>query len=255
MPYFNAPSLLLEALLLYCVTGAVVFCLGTLYCLHNRSYDYARREATMSFCHLLVYFIVYLGLRFAASGVLEWVDSFYGFPPGYPDIDPDFDIFASRQERNRPSAGREWHVTMHSNPEGWGYRNHPRRGGGDARRGRGPIIRGCGGSGRRFAGPRGIWKMVMLIVMYLSVVQFVSSRGNEYFCEIDEDYLTDRFNLTGLNTEVSYYQYALDLVTDVFDLDADDDLREQIEKSARHLYGLVHARYIVTTRGLAKMVC
>jgi casein kinase II subunit beta len=67
--------------------------------------------------------------------------------------------------------------------------------------------------------------------------------------------LTDRFNLTGLNTEVQYYQYALDLITDVFDLDADDDLREQIEKSARHLYGLVHARYIVTTRGLAKMVC
>lgn len=84
--------------------------------------------------------------------------------------------------------------------------------------------------------------------------QFVSSRGNEYFCEIDEDYLTDRFNLTGLNTEVPYYQHALDLITDVFDLDADDDLREQIEKSARHLYGLVHARYITTTRGLAKMV-
>ena len=94
-----------------------------------------------------------------------------------------------------------------------------------------------------------------VLIIPLCVVQFVSSRGNEYFCEIDEDYLTDRFNLTGLNTEVSYYQYALDLVTDVFDLDADDDLREQIEKSARHLYGLVHARYIVTTRGLAKMVC
>lgn len=85
-------------------------------------------------------------------------------------------------------------------------------------------------------------------------VQFISSRGNEYFCEIDEDYLTDRFNLTGLNTEVQYYQYALDLVTDVFDLDCDDEMREQIEKSARHLYGLVHARYIVTTRGLSKMV-
>ncbi|KAK5987628.1 Casein kinase II subunit beta-2 [Cladobotryum mycophilum] len=82
---------------------------------------------------------------------------------------------------------------------------------------------------------------------------FISSRGNEYFCEIDEDYLTDRFNLTGLNTEVQYYQYALDLVTDVFDLDCDDEMRETIEKSARHLYGLVHARYIVTTRGLTKM--
>lgn len=93
------------------------------------------------------------------------------------------------------------------------------------------------------------------ISAYLSFFeQFISSRGNEYFCEIDEEYLTDRFNLTGLNNEVQYYQYALDLITDVFDLDADDDLREQIEKSARHLYGLVHARYIVTTRGLAKMV-
>lgn len=60
--------------------------------------------------------------------------------------------------------------------------------------------------------------------------------------------------MTGLNTDVQYYQYALDLVTDVFDLDCDDEMREQIEKSARHLYGLVHARYITTTRGLAKMV-
>ncbi len=85
-------------------------------------------------------------------------------------------------------------------------------------------------------------------------LQFISSRGNEYFCEIDEEYITDRFNLTGLNTEVHYYQHALDLITDVFDLDCEDDMRETIEKSARHLYGLVHARYIVTTRGLAKMV-
>ncbi|CAD6503821.1 BgTH12-05566 [Blumeria graminis f. sp. triticale] len=83
---------------------------------------------------------------------------------------------------------------------------------------------------------------------------FISSRGNEYFCEIDEDYLTDRFNLTGLNTEVQYYQYALDLIMDVFELDCDEGMREVIEKSARHLYGLVHARYIVTTRGLAKML-
>lgn len=85
--------------------------------------------------------------------------------------------------------------------------------------------------------------------------QFISARGHEYFCEIDEEYLTDRFNLTGLQQEVQYYQYALDLVTDVFDFECEDEVREQIEKSARHLYGLVHARYIITTRGLAKMVC
>ena len=98
------------------------------------------------------------------------------------------------------------------------------------------------------------WLMCRLVLMLIMKFQFISSRGNEYFCEIDEDYLTDRFNLTGLNTEVQYYQYALDLVTDVFDMEVDDDMREQIEKSARHLYGLVHARYVVTTRGLAKMV-
>ena len=96
---------------------------------------------------------------------------------------------------------------------------------------------------------------IIIVTSLTRRFQFISSRGNEYFCEIDEDYLTDRFNLTGLNTDVQYYQYALDLVTDVFDLDCDDDMREQIEKSARHLYGLVHARYITTTRGLAKMVC
>ena len=98
-----------------------------------------------------------------------------------------------------------------------------------------------------------IWQAICWTL--LTSHEFISSRGNEYFCEIDEEYLTDRFNLTGLQTEVHYYQHALDLITDVFDLDCEDDMRETIEKSARHLYGLVHARYIVTTRGLTKMVC
>jgi casein kinase II subunit beta len=81
----------------------------------------------------------------------------------------------------------------------------------------------------------------------------------------------DRFNLTGLNGEVvQEYTRALDLLTDcsgmssysrprvradcVDDADLDDDARETIETSARFLYGLIHARYIVTSRGLGKMV-
>lgn len=86
------------------------------------------------------------------------------------------------------------------------------------------------------------------------ILWFLSTKGNEYFCEVDEDYILDRFNLTGLSAEVQYYPQALDLITDAFEDEIEDESRDQIEAQARLLYGLVHARYIVTTRGLAKMV-
>ena len=38
------------------------------------------------------------------------------------------------------------------------------------------------------------------------------------------------------------------------DEDLNDEQREQLETSARHLYGLIHARFIITSRGLSKMV-
>lgn len=31
---------------------------------------------------------------------------------------------------------------------------------------------------------------------------------------MEEDYILDRFNLTGLNVEVQHYTHALDLITD-----------------------------------------
>ncbi|KAG9299230.1 hypothetical protein G9A89_013878 [Geosiphon pyriformis] len=83
---------------------------------------------------------------------------------------------------------------------------------------------------------------------------FLSTKGNEYFCEVDEEYIIDRFNLTGLNSEVQHYVQALDLITDSLEEELDDEMREQVEKSARHLYGLIHARFIITSRGLAKML-
>ncbi|KXS18200.1 hypothetical protein M427DRAFT_223922 [Gonapodya prolifera JEL478] len=83
---------------------------------------------------------------------------------------------------------------------------------------------------------------------------FLSLKGNEFFSEIDEEYILDRFNLTGLNTEVTNYQLALDLMTDSLEEDLDEETRAEIERSARHLYGLIHARYVITSRGLAKMV-
>ncbi|KAJ3483608.1 hypothetical protein NLI96_g6201 [Meripilus lineatus] len=57
-----------------------------------------------------------------------------------------------------------------------------------------------------------------------------------------------------LNTEVTHYPQALDLITDNLDDDVQDELRGSLDVQARLLYGLIHARWIVTARGLAKML-
>ncbi|KAI9018463.1 casein kinase II, regulatory subunit [Hyaloraphidium curvatum] len=81
------------------------------------------------------------------------------------------------------------------------------------------------------------------------VRRFVAARGGELFVDVDDDYFGDRFNLTGLAQDVDHYQLALDLIAD----GGDGRAPPAVLAAARHLYGLIHARYIVTHRGLQKM--
>jgi casein kinase II subunit beta len=89
------------------------------------------------------------------------------------------------------------------------------------------------------------------------IAWFCGIRGNEFFCEVDEEYVHDEFNLTGLQQEVPYYDYALDLILDVDSPNSDqltEEQQETVDAAAELLYGLVHARYILTAKGLQSMV-
>jgi len=89
------------------------------------------------------------------------------------------------------------------------------------------------------------------------IAWFCSIRGNEFFVEVDEDYIQDEFNLTGLSAEVPFFDYALDTVLDVDSPNADaltEEQQETVDAAAELLYGLIHARYILTVKGLNAMV-
>ena len=75
---------------------------------------------------------------------------------------------------------------------------------------------------------------------------FCSLKGNEFFAEVDAEFMQDDFNLTGLSAQVPYYEYALDTVMDAESLATANFSKEQqesIESAAELLYGLIQVGY------------
>lgn len=85
---------------------------------------------------------------------------------------------------------------------------------------------------------------------------FLGGKGHEYFCDVGVDYIRDRFNLTGLNQYVERVSLLVDIITDRQQINEDQpaDVRLQLEDNAKFLYALIHARYIITLKGLNKMM-
>ena len=76
--------------------------------------------------------------------------------------------------------------------------------------------------------------------------------GNEFLVEIDKPYIKDGFNLKGLAPKFSLYSDALAMI--LGESPESDDLESEsfslIYQQAVDLYGLIHARFIITTKGL-----
>ncbi|CAN3375891.1 hypothetical protein DIURU_002739 [Diutina rugosa] len=91
------------------------------------------------------------------------------------------------------------------------------------------------------------------------VQQFCESFGHDYFVPVAQEFIEDDFNLTGLSSQVPYYREALLTILDYQVETADDDDDKKLPNkailahSAELLYGLIHARYIVSKPGLTAM--
>ncbi|KAI9297142.1 casein kinase II, regulatory subunit, partial [Neoconidiobolus thromboides FSU 785] len=83
---------------------------------------------------------------------------------------------------------------------------------------------------------------------------YCSMSGNEFYCEVPEEYIEDDFNLTGLPSLVKDYDRCIDTILDIEQEEMESDTDEALlEENAEKLYGLIHARYIITKHGLYTM--
>lgn len=83
---------------------------------------------------------------------------------------------------------------------------------------------------------------------------FLGLKGNNFFCKVDKAYMLDQFNLYGLRPLFSNYREVLDMILgpDISDTKEAEALDRHFQ-DAVDLFGLIHARFIITRRGQSRM--
>mmetsp|Transcript_31627 Transcript_31627/g.52829 ORF Transcript_31627/g.52829 Transcript_31627/m.52829 type:complete len:814 (+) Transcript_31627:183-2624(+) len=81
---------------------------------------------------------------------------------------------------------------------------------------------------------------------------FCSLNGNHVFCEVDKQFMEDSFNIFGLKQYINK-DFNKVLFTILDQLDPEEAESEDLSRSAALLYGLIHARFIITANGLNAM--
>ncbi len=83
---------------------------------------------------------------------------------------------------------------------------------------------------------------------------FLAQRGNNFLCEVDASFVQDSFNLYGLQAQFEDFSDTVDLILSAPPRSDRDGLAHPLYADARVLYGLIHARFILTSKGLTLMV-
>ena len=80
---------------------------------------------------------------------------------------------------------------------------------------------------------------------------YCSQSGNQFFCHVDRSYIEDHFNSFGLRQYFPGGDFGKAMDT-ILDKGCEPET-EELHRSTQLLYGLMHARFIITQRGLEAM--
>lgn len=75
---------------------------------------------------------------------------------------------------------------------------------------------------------------------------------NPYFCKIETSFMADKFNLAGIEFYARNQADALSIILSGTSKDISCKSRQQMEE-ATIIYGMIHARYILTSAGLSQI--